>query len=66
MKAVLQGCLIGAKQRFARNSAVAIDISYYLERLETRLETPNNLVPSLRKGQGTVPPKRLLVAPILG
>ena len=32
------------KQRFALNSADAIEISYYLERLEIRLQAPNTVI----------------------
>ena len=36
------GYLITAKQRFALNSADAIETSYYTERLEICIQIPNN------------------------
>ena len=37
-----QSCLIIAKQRLALNSTDATEISYFLDRLEIRFQTPNN------------------------
>ena len=37
-----QSCLIIAKQGLALNSTDATEISYFLDRLEIRFQTPNN------------------------
>ena len=42
VEASRQGYLITTKQRFALNSADAVEINFYPERLEIRPHTPNN------------------------
>ena len=42
MEAAPQGCLIITQQRFTLKRAHTVEISYYAERSETRLQTPNN------------------------